>query len=49
MNAQSRLFLIGAVICFVLGLLLRGVETVFTLMLTLLGIVLIVLGLAFRD
>jgi hypothetical protein len=49
MSGQSKLFAVGAILCFLLGFLLRGVETVFTLMFTLVGIVLIFLSLTFRE
>jgi VIT1/CCC1 family predicted Fe2+/Mn2+ transporter len=49
MSCQSKLFAIGAAVCLVLGFFLRGVETVFTVMLTLVGILLIFLSLISRE
>ncbi len=49
MSIQSKIFAVAAILCFIVGFLMRGVETVFTVILTLLGVVLIFVSFAYRD
>jgi len=49
MSAQSKLFAVGAILCFVIGFLLRGVETFFVVALSFLGVVLIFISFAYRE
>jgi len=49
MSFHSKLFAFAAIVCLVLGFLLRGVETIFTVLLTLVAILLVFLSLAYRD
>jgi len=49
MTPQSKICAIAAVLCLVIGFFLRGVETLFTVILTWLGIALIFLSLFSRE
>ncbi len=49
MSYQAKLWAVAAVICFALSVLLRGVETFFSVVLAIFGVVLIFLSFAFRE